>query len=111
MDTQFTSYQLKEENTVRFQKDRYTVRFVLTGIFSLPLVDVAVGVCVRGNAKDAVDGVGARTLQGGLVRGWRGVGDHGRGLGHRRQCSRQPVLRLLCRLVPYDSAGRGRRVS
>lgn len=66
---------------------------------------------MRGNAKDAVDGVGARTLQGGLVRSWRGVGDDGRGLGHRRQCSRQPVLRLLSRLVPNDPEGGGVRVS
>lgn len=82
-------------------------QLVLTGILSLPLVDVAIGISVRGNAEDAVDGVGAGALQGGLVRGRRGVGDDGRGLGHRRQCSRQSVLRLLSRLVPDDSVGGG----
>ena len=52
------------------------VAFVLTGVLPLPLVDVAVGVGVRRDAEDAVDGVGAGALQGGLVWGWRGVCDH-----------------------------------
>ena len=56
---------------------------VLTGVLSLPLVDVAVGVGVRRDAEDAVDGVGAGALEGGLVWGRWGVGDHGRGLRHR----------------------------
>lgn len=84
---------------------------LLTGVLPLPLVDVAVGICVRRDAEDAVDGVGAGALKGGLVWGWRGVGDHGRGLRHRRQCSRQAVFRLLSRLVPHDSGDRAMKVS
>lgn len=78
---------------------------VLTGLFPLPLVDVAVGVGVGRDAQDAVDGVGSLALQGGLVGRGRGVRDHRRRLGHRGQRAGHRVLGFLRRLVAHDSGG------
>ena len=63
-------------------------------MLSLPLIDVAVGVCEdgRGKAEDAIDAVGALGVVG---------NPHG-GPPTRRQ-----VLRVLCSLVPNYPGMRG----